>query len=66
MLDFCEKLNSIAKQNNIEVISCAESIYLSACGINHNSCIDRALIEKIIGYEIKVDKDKNQRDVLKV
>lgn len=63
LFDFCANLNSIAKQNNIEVASCAESIDLSACGINHNSCIDKALIEKIIGYEIKVDKDKNQRDV---
>lgn len=41
--------------------SCAESIDLQECGIVHNSCIDKALIEEIIGCNICVKKDKNQR-----
>ena len=31
------------------------------CGIIHNCCIDRELIEKIIGCKLNVGKDKNQR-----
>ena len=41
--------------------SCAESIDLSQCGIEHNCCIDKKLIEDIIGCKIEVGKDKNQR-----
>lgn len=36
-------------------------IDLDECGIVHNSCIDRELIEKIIGCKLNVEKDKNQR-----
>ena len=41
--------------------SCAESIDLAECGIKHNCCIDKELIEKIIGGRIKAGKDRNQR-----
>jgi len=34
---------------------------LEECGIEHNSCIDKTLIEKIIGCKIRAQKDKNQR-----
>jgi len=34
---------------------------LDECGIEHNSCIDKTLIETIIGCQLNVDKDKNQR-----
>lgn len=36
-------------------------IDLDECGIIHNCCIDRELIEKIIGCKLNVGKDKNQR-----
>ncbi|MBS6196369.1 MAG: DUF1848 domain-containing protein [Clostridiales bacterium] len=58
---FCSKLSQIANAHNIKVASCAEKIELSQCSIEHNSCIDRKLIEDIIGCNIKVSKDKNQR-----
>lgn len=59
--ELAEKLVEIAAQNNLTVESCAEKINLRSLGIEHGSCIDRKLIEKIIGCRLKVDKDKNQR-----
>jgi len=58
---FASGLSQIAGENKMKIATCAESIDLSACGIEHNSCIDQELIEKIIGCKIKVQKDKNQR-----
>ena len=43
------------------IASCAENIDLAECGIEHNCCIDQALIERILGYKLKGRKDKNQR-----
>lgn len=34
---------------------------LNDCGIVHNCCIDKELIEKIVGCKLNVEKDKNQR-----
>ena len=61
LLEFAKKIAIIAKENGMAIGSCAESIDLDACGIEHNCCIDRTLIENIIGCKLKVDKDKNQR-----
>ena len=51
----------IAKENDMEIATCAEQIDLSEYGIGHSSCIDKGLIEEIIGSPIIVKKDKNQR-----
>lgn len=59
--EFAKKIAEIAKENGMTVGSCAESIDLDECGIAHNCCIDKALIESIIGCRLKVGKDKNQR-----
>lgn len=59
---FSKKLAEIAVSNGMEIETCAELIDLSSCGIKHSSCIDKSLIEKIIGCPIKVEKDKNQRE----
>lgn len=58
---FAGKLAEIAGKYNIKMSSCAEMMDLSACGIEHNSCIDRGLIEELIGCRMDVQKDKNQR-----
>lgn len=60
-LVFAKELTEIAYDNGIRITSCAETIDLSQCGIEHNCCIDKQLIEKIIGCNIKTQKDKNQR-----
>lgn len=59
--EFALKLSYIAGENNMKIATCAEGIDLSACGMEHNCCIDQQLIEKIIGCKIKAQKDKNQR-----
>lgn len=58
---FAAQIASIARDQDIKVASCAEAIDLSACGIEHNCCIDKELIEQITGCKIQADKDKNQR-----
>lgn len=57
----CERISKIAKNNNMKVQTCSEKIDLSKFGIEHGSCIDKKLIEKITGFDIDVRKDKNQR-----
>lgn len=61
LAEFAARIASTAKENGIKAASCAEMMDLSAYGIEHNSCIDRELIEQIIGCKIHADKDKNQR-----
>lgn len=58
---FARELSRIALEHHMEIGSCAEKIDLDACGIAHNCCIDRELIEKIIGCKLHAGKDKNQR-----
>lgn len=53
--------SEIGKSLNIDIETCAENFSLDEYGINNSSCIDRKLIEKIIGYELKIKKDLNQR-----
>ena len=61
LLEFGKQVALIAKDNDIKVATCAEIVDLSSCGIEHNCCIDKELIEEIIGCKIQADKDKNQR-----
>ena len=58
---FGKEIALIAGNQDIKVATCAETVDLSSCGIEHNCCIDKELIEKIIGCKIQADKDKNQR-----
>lgn len=65
LLPFSSKLAKIARDNGMEIETCAEKIDLSSCGIKHSSCIDKKLIEKIVGFPMKGKKDRNQRDECK-
>lgn len=66
-LDDCQKctmaetLQNIAGSYGLKLETCGESIDLSQLGIGHGKCIDDQLIEKIAGYSIVSNKDKNQR-----
>lgn len=53
LLVFAKKIAEIAKKNGMAIGSCAESIDLDEVGIEHNCCIDKALIENIIGCKLK-------------
>ena len=61
LIAFATKIAQIASVNDMTVASCVEKMDLSSCGIEHNCCIDKALIEQIIGCKIEAEKDKNQR-----
>ncbi|MGN0168670.1 MAG: DUF1848 domain-containing protein [Acetatifactor sp.] len=61
LLEFAGEISRIADKNKITVGSCAEKIDLVGCGIKHNCCIDKALIEELIGCKINVGRDRNQR-----
>lgn len=61
LMEFAKELSRIARENGMQIASCAENIDLEECGIEHNSCIDKKLVEEIIGCKIKATKDKNQR-----
>lgn len=61
LMEFAKRISAIARENGMTIGSCAEHIDLAECGIEHNCCIDKELIENIIGYKLKVSKDKNQR-----
>ncbi len=54
--------SDIAKKTNLKLYTCSEQIDLSEYNINHGACIDKELIEKILGQEILVSNDKNQRE----
>ncbi len=61
MLELAADMAEIAAGNQMEIESCAEVINLQDVGIQHGCCIDKKLIEKITGYTIQGEKDKNQR-----
>jgi len=60
-MEFARALSQIARSNQLVIETCAEQIDLQNIGIKHGSCIDKELIEKIVGYKLKAGKDKNQR-----
>lgn len=45
LMEFARKLQKIAMKNGMEIGSCAEAMDLESCGIKHNCCIDKKLIE---------------------
>lgn len=63
MVNIAKGFSKIAKKYLLRLETCAEKIDLSDFGINHSSCIDGNLIEKIIGCEIQIAKnDKHKLD----
>ncbi len=61
MIRLAEKMAQIASRYNLIIETCAEQINLQEVGICHGSCIDKKLIERILGCKLIVEKDKNQR-----
>lgn len=60
-MQIADFISNIARENGLQVDTCAEDIDLSKFGITHARCIDDKLIERIIGCPIHAEKDKNQR-----
>lgn len=61
MRRIAREFSRIAKENGMEIETCAEKIDLSAEGIRHGHCIDKEFIEDLIGYRLTGGKDKGQR-----
>lgn len=59
--EFCARIAGAARAHGMAIATCAEGIDLEAAGIEHNACVDRALIERILGARLKVGKDRGQR-----
>jgi len=47
----------------IELDTCTKKVDLTHLGIPSGLCVDKKLIERIIGYPISAKKDKNQRHI---
>lgn len=60
--DFARSLAQMAHENDMVIATCAERIDLESCGIEHNCCIDKALIERLVGADMKLKKDSVQRE----
>lgn len=54
-------LGEIARQYNLEIVSCAEEMDLQEMGINHGKCIDDELLSRICGRRLALKKDPHQR-----
>ena len=54
--------STIAKDSGIRIRTCAEGVDLNRYGIEPNSCIDQARIERIIGCPIKAKPDRQREN----
>ena len=61
MMGLAAEMAQIASKYNLEIESCAEQWDFQKVGIQRGSCIDKKLIERIIGCRLTGQKDKNQR-----
>ena len=55
--EFLGEFSRIVHGNGLAIASCAERIDASRFGIEHNSCIDGALIERITGCKLNTKPD---------
>ena len=62
MIEAAGKMAQIASKYNLIIETCAEQISLQEVGIGHGSCIDKKLIERLLGCKLIAKKDKNQRE----
>ena len=56
-----EAFSKIATRYGLKLETCAEVVDLSRFGISHGHCIDKALLERIAGVPLTLEKDKGQR-----
>lgn len=61
MLQLAEQMAQVASKHRLSIESCAEQIDLQKAGVRHGSCIDKELLERLLGCRLAGGKDKNQR-----
>ena len=62
MIELAMEMAQIASRYNLIIETCAEQINLHEVGIQHGSCIDKKLIERLLGCKLIAEKHKNQRE----
>lgn len=60
-VELLQRFAEIAKEHGLYIDTCAEIGDFHNIGVEHAHCIDRERIERIGGFKLNVDKDKNQR-----
>ena len=63
MEEIAGSLALLAKDSGVKLQTCSEEINLEKFGIIRGACIEKERLETVIGGELKVSKDKTQRDV---
>jgi hypothetical protein len=61
MLSLARELADMAHGHGMEIVSCAEGLDLSRCGVAKGKCIDDKLIEELAGAPLAISKDPTQR-----
>ena len=56
------RLAGIARGCGLQIATCAERMDLSGLGIGHNQCIDGGLIQRLLGFPLKVRPDGQRAD----
>ena len=60
-VELASRFAEIARKCGLMVDTCAENLNLSHLGIEHARCIDEILLGELLGCNLIVEKDKNQR-----
>jgi hypothetical protein len=60
-VELMQRFSEIAKKYGLSIDTCAEDIDLDKFGIHHARCIDKERLERLGGYRLDIEKDKNQR-----
>ena len=55
------QLAGLAAARGLSLAACTEELDLSGCGVERAACIDKALIERIVGFPLQAGKDPSQR-----
>lgn len=61
MAGLAAEIAGMARENQMEIVSCGEKMDLQPWGIGHGSCVDKGWIERLTGCRLEGGKDKNQR-----
>jgi hypothetical protein len=60
-IELSSQLAEIAHSYGLAIDTCAEAIELHQFGIEHARCIDDRLLGRLLGCNLDINKDKNQR-----
>ena len=63
MRTIAKEIAYLSNNHNIKMETCAEKIDLADLGIKHGKCVDDHLIAELTGIDLKITKDKNQREL---